>query len=137
MPPLSVFGHFAERFMTPLVETVIGDAEDAAGDGGINYFILDLCTTLLRWTPLFPRLRSDTPDKRLPAEWSSAAQCLVNHIVSLPLKKQPVLKAHMCHQCVWLRLHTGMKAALYATSPRCTGGNHSSDGLPRSIRLRG
>ena len=49
----------------------------------MNYFELDLCTTLLRWTPLFPRLRSDTPDKRLPAEWSAAAQCLVNHIVSI------------------------------------------------------
>ena len=68
--------------MAPLVETVIGDAEEPAGDGGMNYLVLDLCTTLLRWTPLFPRLRSDTPDKRLPAEWSAAAQCLVNHIVS-------------------------------------------------------
>ena len=85
MPPLSVFGHFAARFMAPLVETVIGDAEKPAGDGdgGMNYFELDLCTTLLRWTPLFPRLRSDTPDKRLPAEWSAAAQCLIKHIVSL------------------------------------------------------
>ena len=27
VPPLSVFGHFAERFMAPLVATVIGDSE--------------------------------------------------------------------------------------------------------------
>ncbi len=83
MPPLSVFGHFAARFMAPLVGTVIGDADEPPADGGMNYFELDLCTTLLRWTPLFPRLRSDTPDKRLPAEWSAAAQCLIKHIVSL------------------------------------------------------
>ena len=70
--------------MAPLVKTIIGDTEEPAGNGGMNYLVLDLCTTLLRWTPLFPRLRSDTPDKRLPAAWSAAAQCLVNHIVSCP-----------------------------------------------------
>ena len=81
-PPLSVFGHFAGRCMAPLVETIVGDEEEAATHG-MNYLVLDMCTMLLRWTPLFPRLHSDTPDKRLPPEWAPAAQHLVNHIVSL------------------------------------------------------
>ena len=67
--------------MAPLVETIVGDQDETVS--GMNYLVLDMCTMLLRWTPLFPRLRSDIPDKRLPAEWGSAAQHLVNHIVSL------------------------------------------------------
>lgn len=66
--------------MGPLVDAVLGD-EVMAEQGGVHYLLLDMCVTLLRWSPLFPPLRSDTPNKRLPPEWSSAAQLLVNFLV--------------------------------------------------------
>jgi len=66
--------------MGPLVDAVLGD-EEVADQGGVHYLLLDMCVTLLRWSPLFPPFRSDTPNKRLPPEWSSAAQLLVNFLV--------------------------------------------------------
>ena len=79
-PELSIFGHFAAQWMPVMVDALLGD-EDAAEKDGVNYFLLDMCVTLLRWTPLFPPLRSDTPEKRLPSEWAPAAQSLINFLV--------------------------------------------------------
>ena len=69
--------------MAALVDAVLGD-EAAAERDGVHYLLLDMCVTLLRWSPLFPPLQSDTPDKILPPEWSSAAQLLIKFLVCHP-----------------------------------------------------
>lgn len=69
-----------------MVDALLGDAAAAERDG-VHYMLLDLCVTLLRWSPLFPPLRSDTPDRRLPPQWSSEAQLLINFLV----------RATICH----------------------------------------
>ena len=62
------------------MDALLGDEAAAARDG-VHYLLLDLCVTLLSWSPLFPPLRSDALGRRLPEQWSSAAQQIINFLV--------------------------------------------------------
>ncbi len=49
----SIFGRFAGKWLSAMVDVLVGTEADPRKDG-IHYLLLDACVTFLGWPALFP-----------------------------------------------------------------------------------